>query len=130
MGVMAWSRIVLAGCWVSVMLIYLLGDVLRLFAGSFTPGHIGNEPAKNWMWTVAALTMLIPIAMILTTLLTPIGPLKWITITVSIALVIFNLSGLPYKDFFDNMLIVISLGLNGFIVLYAWQVQVTPEVTP
>lgn len=121
MGVIAWSRVVLAGSWVSLMLIYLLGDVLRLFAGSFTPGHIGDEPAKGWMWTVAALTMLTPIAMILTTLLTPLGPLKWITIGVSIALAIFNLSGLPYKDFFDNLLIVISLGLNGFIVWYAWR---------
>lgn len=121
MGVIAWSRVVLAGSWVSLMLIYLLGDVLRLFAGSFTPGHIGDEPAKGWMWTVAALTMLAPIAMILTTLLTPLGPLKWITIGVSIALAIFNLSGLPYKDFFDNLLIVISLGLNGFIVWYAWR---------
>lgn len=121
MGVIAWSRVVLAGSWVSLMLIYLLGDVLRLFAGSFTPGHIGDEPAKGWMWTVAALTMLAPIAMILTTLLTPLCPLKWITIGVSIALAIFNLSGLPYKDFFDNLLIVISLGLNGFIVWYAWR---------
>ncbi len=123
MGVIAWSRVVLAGSWVSLMLIYLLGDVLRLFAGSFTPGHIGDEPAKGWMWTVAALTMLTPIAMILTTLLTPLGPLKWITIGVSIALAIFNLSGLPYKDFFDNLLIVISLGLNGFIVWYAWRMD-------
>jgi len=26
------TRIVLAGCWISLMLIYLLGDVLRIFA--------------------------------------------------------------------------------------------------
>lgn len=116
-----WSRVVLAGAWVSLMLIYLLGDVLRLFAGSLTPGYIGDEPAKSWMWTVAAILMLVPIAMILTTLLTPAGPLTWITIAVSVGLVLFNLSAMPFKDFFDNMLIVISLGLNGFIVWYVWR---------
>ncbi len=121
MGLSEWGRIVLAGSWVSLMLIYLLGDVLRLFAGSFTPGHIGDVPAKSWMWTMAALIMLVPIAMILTTLLTPAGSLKWITIAVSVALALFNLSALPYKDFFDNMLIVISLGLNVFIVWYVWR---------
>lgn len=116
-----WGRIVLAGSWVSLMFIYLLGDVIRLFAGSIAPGHIGEEPAKSWMWTLAAGIMLVPIAMILTTLLTPAGTLKWITVGVSVALALFNLASLPYKDFFDNMLLVISLGLNVFIVWYAWQ---------
>ncbi len=117
-----WGRVVLAGSWVSLMLIYLLGDVLRLFAGSIAPGHIGDEPAKEWMWTVAALIMLVPIAMILMSLVMPADPLKWITIAVSIGVMLFNLSSLPYKDFFDNMLIVISLGLNLFIAWYAWRV--------
>ena len=36
-------RIVLAGLWVALMLTYLLGDVLRIFAGDFTAGQIGRE---------------------------------------------------------------------------------------
>lgn len=103
------------------MLIYLLGDVLRLFAGTIAPGHIGDEPAKSWMWTLAAIIMLIPIAMILVTLLVPAGPLKWVTVIASIAIALFNLASLPYDDFFDNMLLVISIGLNGFVVWYAWR---------
>ena len=48
------TRIVLAGAWVSLMLIYLLGDVLRLFAGDHEPGKIDGKPAAGWMWTTAA----------------------------------------------------------------------------
>jgi hypothetical protein len=47
------TRIVLAGAWVSLMLIYLFGDVLRIFAGDFTPGSIGAKPASAGMWTIA-----------------------------------------------------------------------------
>lgn len=72
------------------------------------------------MWTLAALIMLIPIAMILITLLAPVTPLKWVTLAVSIALALFNLASLPYEDFFDTMLLVISVALNGFTVWYAW----------
>ena len=42
------TRIVLAGLWVALMLTYLLGDVLRIFAGDFTPGQIDGEPATQW----------------------------------------------------------------------------------
>ncbi len=123
MGVTEWHRVVLAGCWVSLMLIYLLGDVLRLFAGTNVPGHIGDEPAQSWMWTLAAIIMLVPISMTLTSLLAPPGALKWITAMAAIALALFNLAGMPYKEFFDNMLLVISIALNAFIVWYAWQMN-------
>lgn len=120
------TRVVLAGSWISLMLIYLLGDVLRIFAGHIEPGKLGNHTAPEWMWTLIAGIMLVPIAMILTTLLTPVTPLRWITIGISLALAIFNLAGLPYKGLFDNLLIVISIGLNGFIIWTAW-VWSTPE---
>jgi hypothetical protein len=37
--------IVLSGLWASLMLTYLLGDVLRLFAGDITPGEIEGVAA-------------------------------------------------------------------------------------
>ncbi len=117
------TRIVLAGAWVSLMLIYLLGDVLRLFAGDHEPGKIDGKPAAGWMWTTAALIMLVPIAMILVSLLVPADPLRWITIVVSAALIVFNLVALPYPGFYDNLLIVVSLSVNGIIIwqAIAWQ---------
>lgn len=109
-----WTRIVLAGCWVTLMLVYLLGDVLRIYAGHIEPGQLGDRPAPEWTWSMIAVIMLIPIAMILLSLLLPNPPLRWITIGVSTGLVLFNVSGLPYKGLYDNFLIVLSLGLNAF----------------
>lgn len=112
------TRIVLAACWVSLMLIYLLGDVIRIFAGHFTPGRIGDREAADWMFTVATLVMLLPIVMILTSLLLPAAPLVWVTVIVAGFLAVFNLFGLPYQGFYDNMLIVVGIGLNGVTI---WQ---------
>ena len=36
------TRITLAGLWVAVMLTYLLGDVLRIFAGDFESGKLSG----------------------------------------------------------------------------------------
>jgi hypothetical protein len=121
------TRIVLAACWVSLMLIYLLGDVLRIFAGHFTPGRMVGREAAGWMWTVAAVVMLLPIVMILVSLLVPATPLVWITVIVAAFLVLFNLSGLPYEGFYDNMLIVVGILLNGVTIwqALAWRPEVT-----
>jgi len=121
------TRIVLAACWVSLMLIYLLGDVLRIFAGHFTPGRMAGREAAGWMWTVAALVMLLPIVMILVSLLVPATPLVWITVIVAAFLVLFNLSGLPYEGFYDNMLIVVGILLNGVTIwqALAWRPEAT-----
>jgi hypothetical protein len=121
------TRIVLAACWVSLMLIYLLGDVLRIFAGHFTPGRMVGREAAGWMWTVAAVVMLLPIVMILVSLLVPATPLVWITVIVAAFLVLFNLSGLPYEGFYDNMLIVVGILLNGVTIwqALAWRPEAT-----
>jgi hypothetical protein len=121
------TRIVLAACWVSLMLIYLLGDVLRIFAGHFTPGRMVGREAAGWMWTVAAVVMLLPIVMILVSLLVPATPLVWITVIVAAFLVLFNLSGLPYQGFYDNMLIVVGILLNGVTIwqALAWRPEAT-----
>ncbi len=114
------TRIVLAGAWVSLMLIYLLGDVLRIFAGDFTPGSMGGKPVPSSMWTIAAAIMLVPIAMILVTLMVPTDPLRWITIIASVGLALFNLAGLPYPGLYDNVLIVVGVVVNGILIWQAW----------
>lgn len=50
------TRIVLAACWVSLMLVYLLGDVLHIFAGHFTPGRMAGREAAGLMWTRGSTT--------------------------------------------------------------------------
>lgn len=113
------TRIILAGCWAALMFIYLLGDVLRIYAGHATPGQLAGRPATEWMWVVAALFMLIPIAMMLLSLVVPHGPLVWATVIVVVFLVVFNLFSLPYEGVFDNLLIGVSFAVNALTV---WQV--------
>lgn len=113
-------RIILAGVWTALMLTYLLGDVLRIFAGDFIPGEIDGQPATQWMWMLAALTMLIPIVMVVLSLTLAYPSIRWISIVAAAALVLFNLAGLPYDGLYDNFLIVVGFIFNGLIIWYAW----------
>lgn len=114
------ERIILAGIWVALMLTYLLGDVLRIFAGDFTAGEIDGEKASSWMWMVAALVMLIPIVMIVLSLTVGHPAIRWVNIVAAIFLVLFNLAGLPYAGAYDNFLIAVGIGFNGLTIWYAW----------
>ena len=42
-------RIILSGVWVAVMLTYLLGDVMRIFAGDFVSGEMDGQPVGQSM---------------------------------------------------------------------------------
>ena len=88
---MADVRIILSGLWVAVMLTYLLGDVLRLFAGDITPGEIEGRKASQGMWLGIAVIMLIPIIMVVLSLTLPYPAIGWVNIVVAVLVVVFNL---------------------------------------
>lgn len=88
-------RIILSGLWVSLMLTYLLGDVLRIFSGDFVAGEIGGMQGNQLIWMAAALMMLIPIVMVVLSLAVKYPLIRWITIIAAILLFLFNLVGLP-----------------------------------
>lgn len=113
-------RIVLSALWIALMLIFLLGDVLRIFAGDFTAGELAGRPAPRWMWLLIAAIMLTPIAMIILSLLLPYPAIRWVCIAAAVLWLIFNLMGLPYKGAYDNFLIAVSFVVCGLIVWYAW----------
>lgn len=113
-------RTILSGLWVAVMLTYLLGDVLRLFAGDMTPGHIGGRPAGRGTWLGIALIMLIPIVMVVLSLTLPYPLIGWLNIGVAAVVVVFNLAGLPYPGLYDNVLIAVSFVFNALTAWYAW----------
>lgn len=117
---MADVRIIISGLWVAVMLTYLLGDVLRLFAGDITPGEIEGRRASQGMWLGIAVIMLIPIIMVVLSLTLPYPAIGWANIVVAVLVVVFNLFGLPYKGLYDNFLIVVSFVFNALIAWYAW----------
>ena len=117
---MADVRIILSGLWVAVMLTYLLGDVLRLFAGHVTPGEIGGRKASQGMMMGIAVIMLIPIVMVVLSLVLPYPAIGWVNIVVAVLVVVFNLAGLPYVGMYDNFLIIVSMVFNALTVWYAW----------
>jgi hypothetical protein len=103
------------------MLTYLLGDVLRIFAGDFEAGKIagGFQPTRG-MWLLIAVIMLLPIVMVVLTLTLNHPAIRWVNIIVAGFLVIFNLVGLPYKGAYDNFLIVVSIAFKALTIWYAW----------
>ena len=115
-------RITLSGVWVALMLTYLLGDVIRIFAGDFTAGQMGGgEEATQWMWLGAALLMLIPIVMLVLTLMVPYPAIRWACIIASGVLFLFNaVSVHTYPGLYDKFLIIVGLGFNILIIWLAW----------
>jgi len=119
---MAEARIILSGLWVATMLTYLLGDVLRVFAGDFEPGKIagGFQPSPA-MWVLIAVIMLVPIVMVVLSLTLSYPAIRWVSIVVAILVIIFNLLGLPYPGMYDNFLIFVSFVFNALVIWYAWK---------
>jgi len=105
---------------VAVMLTYLLGDVLRVFAGQFVPGEIQGKPVSQGGWVLIAALMLIPIVMLVLCLTLPYPAIRWVALVAAGFSVLFNLAGLPYEGAFDNFLIGASIILCGLIGWYAW----------
>ena len=114
------TRIILSGLWVALMLTYLLGDVLRIFAGDFEAGAIEGKKVGSAMYLGMAVIMLIPIVMVVLSLTLPFPAIRWVTIVVAIFQIVFNLVGLPYPGMYDNFLIVVSFVVDALILWYVW----------
>jgi hypothetical protein len=116
------TRILLSAIWISLMLTYLLGDVLRIFSGDFKAGEVGGMQLTQAMWLGVALLMLIPILMVLLTLYLDQPINRVVNIAVAIFFFAFNLIGLPtYPSLYDKFLIVVGLGFNVMTAWTAWK---------
>lgn len=114
-------QIILSGLWVALMLTYLLGDVMRIFAGDFKAGEIDGNKMTQKMLMGMALLMLIPIVMLFLSLILTYPLIRWLNIIVAISLFGFNLVGLRgYPGAYDKFLIIVGLGFNVLTVYYAW----------
>ena len=103
------------------MLTYLLGDVMRIFAGDFTPGKVEGKKFTQSMLMFMALFMLIPIVMIVLSLTLNYPLIRWVSIVAAGVLFVFNIAGLPrYPGAYDKFLIVVGLVFNVLTVWYAW----------
>ena len=117
-------KIILSATWVALMLTYLLGDVLRIYAGDFKSGEIaGRKITQNLLLGIAIL-MTIPILMVFLSLTLSYPLNRWTNIGAAIIFLGFNLLGLPtYRSNYDRFLILVGLGFNALTIWYAWQWQ-------
>ena len=113
-------KIKLSALWVALMLIYLLGDVLRIMSGDVKPGEIKGEQVTQGMWLGMAIIMLVPIVMVILSLILNYPANRWVNIIVAIVVVVFNIIALPYDSAFDNFLIIVSFVFNALTIWYAW----------
>jgi cytochrome bd-type quinol oxidase subunit 2 len=115
-------RIKLSGLWVTLMLTYLLGDVLRIFSGDFEAGNISGMEITQTMYLGMAIVMLIPILMVFLSLTLAKKVNRWTNIVLASFFFVFNLIGLPtYPSTYDQFLIIVGLGFNVLTVWYAWK---------
>ena len=114
------TRILLAGLWGALVLIYLYGDVLRIFSGDVARMG-GTQQFTQAMWLGIAVLMLIPILMVPLSLALPQPVNRWANIIVAVFFFLFNLVGLPtYPSAYDKFLLAVSLVFNGVTVWTAW----------
>lgn len=114
------TRIILSGAWVTVMLLYLMGDVLRLYSGDFSRME-AKEPSSSSKWLFAAIIMLIPILMVFLSLALPLSINRWTNIIASVGFFLFVLIDLrSYPSAYDRLLLIVSLGFKGIIAWQAW----------
>ncbi len=114
------TRIILSGVWITVMLIYLLGDVLRIYSGDFAR-MTETQQFSSAMWLGAAVLMLIPIVMVFMSLVLPQSINRWANILVAVGFTLFNLADLrSYPSAYDKFLLIVSVVFNGVTVWYAW----------
>jgi hypothetical protein len=115
-------KITLSGLWVALMLTYLLGDVLRIYAGDFEAGNIGGMEGSQAVWMAAAVMMLIPIVMLVLSLTLERPASRWANIILAALLFVFNAVGLPgYPGLYDKFLIAVGLVINLITIWFAWK---------
>lgn len=114
------TKIILAFIWVATMLIYLLGDVLRIYAGDFKPGEVDGKKVSSSSYFGIAIIMVIPIIMVFLSIILDKPINKWVNIIVAIIFFIFNLIGIKGYATYDKFLLIISFGFNALVIWYAW----------
>ena len=117
-------RIILSAFWVALMFLYQQGDVQRLYSGDFIPGEteVGQMMSPAMVWVISAITMTIPVVMILLSLTLPHNANRWTNIIVAILFLLYTLIGLGrYPSAYDRFLLIGSLVVNVLTVWYAWK---------
>ena len=116
------TKVTLSIIWIAVMLNYLLGDVIRIFAGHVVFGEIDGAKFTQGMGLGIAAMMVTPILMVVLSLLLPYNVNRWANIIVAALWILFNLAGIRgYAGYYDPFLLVVSMVFNVVTVWQAWK---------
>jgi len=116
------TGVILSIIWIAVMLTYLWGDVLRIFAGDVVLGEIDGVKFTQGMGLGIAALMVIPIFMVVLSLVLPHNINRWANIIVAAGWFLFNLVGIrSYPGYYDKFLLAVSMVFNVLTVWYAWK---------
>jgi hypothetical protein len=115
------KKFILSATWVVVTLIYLYGDVLRIYYSGDKAKMLAGMNLNQFVWLGIAVLMLTPILMVFLTLVLPHPVSRWANIIVAAFFFLFNLVGLPtYPPLFDKFLLASSMIFNVVTAWYAW----------
>ena len=115
------TRIKLSALWITLVLSYLLGDVLRIFSGDFEAAAIGGVQVTQGAYLGMAALFTIPILMVFLSLVMGYNANRWANISIPAVFFIINIIGLPtYPSLYDKFLNLVGLTLNLLIIRYAW----------
>ena len=117
-------RIILSALWVALMFIFQQGDMLRIYSGDYKVGDLvfGKAMSPGTVWWVSAITMTIPVVMIVLSLTLKYKANRWANISLAIFIFCFDLIGLPsYTAAYAIFLIIVGLAFNALTVWYAWK---------
>ena len=87
------------------------------------PGEteVGELMSPGTLWMVSAITMTIPIVMIILSLTLPYNANRWANIIVAIIFFVYTLVGIrSYPSAYDRFLLAVSLVANVLTIWYAW----------
>ena len=117
-------RIILAALWIAVEFLYQQGDVQRIYSGDFKPGEVelGGVMSSQTLWMIAAITMTIPVVMIILSLTLPHNANRWTNIIVAAFFFLYSIIGVgKYPSAYDRFLLIVSLVVNALTIWYAWK---------
>jgi hypothetical protein len=117
-------RILLAALWIAVEFLYQQGDMQRIYSGDFKPGEVelGGVMSPETLWMISAVTMTIPVAMIILSLILPHNANRWANIIVAAFFFLYTIIGVgKYPSAYDRFLLIVSLVANALTMWYAWK---------
>ena len=117
-------KVILSALWVAAMFVWQQGDVQRLYSGDFQVGHdiVGKVMSLETLWMISALTMTIPVVMVVLSLTLNAPVNRWANIVIGIFYTGYGLIGVTkYPSACDRFLIFVGIVFTALIVWYAWK---------